>query len=43
MVHLIHIIHFCADVIKAVGEFDRVLLLVLIEHPQLDVELFCLF
>lgn len=33
------IFHLSADVIQAVGEFNGVLLLVLIEHLQLDVQL----
>lgn len=37
------IFHLGADVIQAMGELDGVLLLVLVEHLQLDVELLCLF
>lgn len=31
------IFHLRSDVVQAMGQFDRVLLLVLIEHLQLDV------
>lgn len=31
------IFHLSADVIQAMGELDRVLLFVFIEHPQLNV------
>ena len=37
------IFHLGADVIEAMGELNGVLLLVLIEHLQLDVQLLCLF
>lgn len=37
------IFHLSPDVIKAMGQFDGVLLLVLVEHLELDVELLCLF
>lgn len=37
------IFHLGADVFQAVGELDGVLLLVLVEHLQLDVQLLRLF
>lgn len=37
------IFHLGADVIEAMGELNGVLLLVLVEHLQLDVQLLCLF
>lgn len=37
------IFHLSTDVIQAMGEFDSIFFLVLVKHPQLDVELLCLF
>lgn len=55
VIHIIHtegpkgqdrgerIFHLGPNVVQAMGEFDGVLLLVLIEHLELNVRLFCFF